>query len=166
MNGDVGSDLVQRHRTTSRIIQALLVLTLLLILVAFLGKSRFGNTSTSSLDIPVKITIVIFGLGAVALRRTRFSAMRLQDLGALGGSTALLKTMEKTTIQLGVLAGLLVITGFIATILTSNDFYTYGAGLIAVVVLLYAYPTRSSWERIIRRFVPDYEESPGKNVLS
>jgi peptidoglycan/LPS O-acetylase OafA/YrhL len=166
MNGDVGSDLVQRHRTTSRIIQALLVLTLLLILVAFLGKSRFGNTSTSSLDIPVKITIVIFGLGAVALRRTRFSAMRLQDLGALGIPTALLKTMEKTTIQLGVLAGLLVITGFIATILTSNDFYTYGAGLIAVVVLLYAYPTRSSWERIIRRFVPDYEESPGKNVLS
>lgn len=149
-----------------RIVQVLLAVTLLLIVIAFFGKDRFGNKPTSSLDIPVKIIIVIFGLGAVALRRTRFSAMRLQDLGALGGSTALLTTLAKTTVQLAILAGVLVLTGFIATVLTSNDFYTYGAGLIAVVVLLYAYPTQSSWERTIRKFTPDYEENPRKNLIS
>lgn len=166
MNEELKRDLVRRHKKTARVVQVLLLLTAVLIAVAFLGKERFGNMSTSSLDIPVKIVIVIFGLGAVALRRAKFSAMRLQDLGALGGSAALLGTLEKTTIQLALLAAVLSITGFVATVLTSNDFYTYGAGLIAIVVLLYAYPTQASWERTLRRFTPDYEDLSNKNLVA
>jgi len=162
---DIESDLARRQKKTARLVQSLLILTLLLVAIAFIAKDRFGHTSTSRVDIPVKIIIVVFGLGAVALRRTRFSAMRLQDIGALGGAVALLQTLEKTTIHLAILAAVLSVTGFIATVLTSNDFYTYGAGLIAVVVLLYAYPARASWQRTIRRFTPDYEETPRKNLL-
>jgi hypothetical protein len=165
MSEEVTSELDKRHKATVRIMQILLLLTVLLIAIAFLAKGRFGNTPTSTLDIPVKIVIVILGLGAVALRRTRFSAMRLQDLGALGGQAALLATLEKTTIQLGILAAVLAVMGFTSTVLTSNDFYTYGAGLIAVVVLLYAYPTKSSWERTVRRFTPEDEETPRKNLI-
>jgi hypothetical protein len=165
MSEPITSELDRRHKKSARVMQLLLILTALLIGVAFLAKDRFWLTPTSSLDIPVKIMIVIFGLGAVALRRTRFSTMRLQDLGALGGQAALLATLEKTTLQLGVLAAFLIITGFVSTVLTSNDFYTYGAGLIAVVVLLYAYPTKSSWERTLRRFTPDNEETPRKNLV-
>jgi hypothetical protein len=165
VNPEIETDLTRRQKKVARIVQTVLAVTLLLVAGAYFGKDRFGHTSTSRLDIPVKIIIVIFGLGAVALRRTKFSTMRLQDIGALGGSGALLTTLEKTTVQLAILAAVLSVTGFVATVLTSNDFYTYGAGLIAVVVLLYAYPARSSWERTIRRFTPDNEETPRKNLL-
>lgn len=165
MTDETNSDLVRRHKKVVRLVQVLLVFTLLLIVIAYFGKDHFGHMATSRVDIPLKIFIVIFGLGAVALRRTRFSPMRLQDLGALGGAPALLTALEKTTVQLAVLAGLLAVAGFVATLLTSNDFYTYGAGLIAVVVLLYAYPTQTSWNRTLRRFTPDYEEPTPKNLI-
>jgi len=75
---DIESDLARRQKKTARLVQSLLILTLLLVAIAFIAKDRFGHTSTSRVDIPVKIIIVVFGLGAVALRRTRFSA-RIED---------------------------------------------------------------------------------------
>jgi hypothetical protein len=165
VNQEIETDLTRRQKKVARIVLSILVVTVLLAAIAYFGKDRFGHTSTSQLDIPVKIVIVIFGLGAVALRRTKFSTMRLQDIGSLGGSVALLRALEKTTIQLAILAAVLAVLGFVATVLTSNDFYMYGAGLIAIVVLVYAYPAKSSWERTIRRFTPDYEETPRKNLL-
>ena len=51
----------------------------------------------------VRIVILIFGLGAVVWRRTKFQPMRLQDIAGLAGCHGLLKTFEKTTIQLAVL---------------------------------------------------------------
>lgn len=48
---------------------------------------------------------------------------------------------------------LIILTGgFIAMLLTGNDFYTYGAGLVGLAVLLYCYPTRSSWVRTLQQF--------------
>ena len=39
-------------------------------------------------------------------------------------------------------------------LVTGNDRYTYWAGLIAVVVLIYCYPGRRSWTRTLQMFVP------------
>jgi hypothetical protein len=64
----------------------------------------------------------------------------------------LLKTLEKTTLQVALIGAALSVLGFVATLMTGNDFYTYGAGLIAVVILLYCYPTRTSWQRTVLRF--------------
>jgi len=93
-------------------------------------------------------------LGAVALRRTKFAAMRLQDIGALKGASGLLITLQRTTLQVAGLGIVIALVGFIATLVSANDFYAYGAGLVAVAVLLYCYPTRTSWERALLRFVP------------
>jgi len=95
---------------------------------------------------------MIFGLGSIVLRRTRFSTMRLQDIGALGGASALLRTLEKTTLQVAMIGAALTLLGFVATLMTGNDFYTYGAALIAIVILLYCFPTKASWQRTILRF--------------
>ncbi|HLA11065.1 MAG TPA: hypothetical protein VJ023_10780 [Pyrinomonadaceae bacterium] len=145
-------DLDQRHRRASRTILVLLCVTAFLALIAYLGKGYFRQRSSSSIDGVVRITIFIFGLGAVALRRTRFTTMRLQDIGALSGAAGLLDTLQKTTLQLAVIAAVIAAIGFIATIATGNDFYTYGGGLVAIAVLLYAYPTKSSWQRAVRQF--------------
>jgi uncharacterized protein YhhL (DUF1145 family) len=147
-------ELERRHKSTVTIVRVLLIVTLLLSAVAFLISNSLPPRNNPSLDIAVRITILIFGLGAMALRRTKFSTMRLQDIGALKGATGLLITLQRTTLQVAVLGAIIAVVGFIATFLTGNAFYSYGAGLVALAVLLYCYPVRTSWEKAIKRFAP------------
>ena len=161
----VESELVRRHKAAKTTVAGLLVGTVLLCVIAYLSKRFVTPQNNPSLDIAVRITIMIFGLGSIVLRRTKFATMRLQDIGALGGASALLKTLEKTTLQVALIGAALSVLGFIATLVTGNDFYTYGAGLIAIVILLYCYPTKSSWIRTIQRFARTDEE-PKASVLA
>src|SRR5215831_12028692 len=66
-------ELLRRHRSTVMLIRVLLALTIALSVAAFLGRSRFRQQENPALDIAVRITILVFGLGSVVLRRTRFS---------------------------------------------------------------------------------------------
>jgi len=146
------AELKQRQGSTALIVRLLLALVVALSLAAFVGHNHFQQRENSNLDIAVRITILMFGLGSIVLRRTRFSVMRLQDITALAGISGLLKALQKTTLQVAALGTFIAIFGFVATYLTGNDFYAYGAGLVAVVVLLYCYPTFSSWQRAVTKF--------------
>ena len=126
--------------------------TVVLAIAAYVSKSILRQQHNPFLDIALRITILIFGLGSIALRRTRFATMRLQDIGALAGASGLLQTLEKTTIQVALIGAAISAVGLIATLLTGNDFYTYGASLVAIFVMLYCFPTRSSWERTLQQF--------------
>ena len=161
----VESELLRRHKTAARTVVGLLIATILLCVIAYLSKKFVSVQNNPSLDIAVRITIMIFGLGSIVLRRTRFATMRLQDIGGLGGAPALLRTLEKTTLQVALIGAVLSVMGFVATLLTGNDFYTYGAGLIAIVILLYCYPTKSSWIRTILRFAR-MDDQPKASVLA
>lgn len=161
----VEKELLRRHKAASTTVIALLVGTILLCAIAYLTRRFLAPQNNPSLDIGVRIVIMIFGLGSIVLRRTKFATMRLQDIGGLGGPSALLKTLEKTTLQVALIAASLSILGFVATLLTANDFYSYGAGLIAIVILLYCYPTKTSWIRTIQRFAR-MDDEPKASVLS
>jgi hypothetical protein len=149
-----GPELGRRHKAAATTVAGLLVAVVLLSVVAFLAKGYFTKQQNPTLDVGLRIIILILGLGAVALRRTRFSTMRLQDIGALKGPHGVLVTLEKTTLQLAVLGAGIASLGFVGTLVTGNDIYTYWAGLIAVVVLIYCYPSRKSWERTVKQFAP------------
>ena len=152
--GSVEAELLRRHRAAATTVAGLLVATVLLCFVAFFGKRFFAQQQNPSLDVALRIAILMLGLGAIALRRTRFSTMRLQDIGGLKGASDLLITLEKTTIQLALLGAGIAALGFVGTLVTGNDIYTYWAGLIAIVVLLYSYPSRTAWTRTIQQFAP------------
>lgn len=162
----IQTELIRRQKKAAGFVIGFLIMTALFAVLAYLGKERFRHDQTPFLDVVVRITILVFGLGAVALRRTRFTAMRLQDIGALEGPDGLLRTLERTTVQLALLGGAIVVIGFAATTATSNDFYTYGAALVGTAVLLYAYPTRNSWQRTLRQFAPENGLKPESNLLS
>lgn len=83
--------------------------------------------------------------------------MRLQDIGALSGASGLLRTLEKTTIQVALIGASISAMGFVVTLLTGNDFYAYGASLVGIFVLLYCFPTLSSWRRTLQQFA----QTPG-----
>ena len=156
----VQAELSRRHKATAITVAGLLIATILLSFVTFLSKNFLRPQNNPPLDIALRISILIFGLGAIVLRRTRFSAMRLQDIGGLEGASGLLRTLEKTTLLVALIGAAISVMGFVATLLSGNDFYTYGAGLVGVAVLLYCYPTRSSWERTLQQFAGDAVETP------
>jgi O-antigen/teichoic acid export membrane protein len=153
------AELVRRHRTAVRVARVLLALTVSLSAAAFLGRNNFRQQDNPALDMAVRIAILIGGLGSVVLRRSRFSAMRLRDIAALKGNSGLLATLERTTIQVALLGGAIALFGFTATLMTGNDFYAYGAGLVGLVVLLYCYPTRKSWQQAVEKFDAAVTES-------
>jgi len=113
---------------------------------------------------PVLITILIFGLGAIAFRRTKFATMRLQDIAALQGASGLLISLQRTTLQITLIAAVVVVIGFVTTLLTGDASYTYRAGVVAAGILLYCYPVRSSWEQAVRQFGSENEPNPADNA--
>ena len=154
------AELAKRHKAAATTVIGLLVATVLLSVLAFLGKPYYTEKPNPPLDIAVRIVILMLGLGAVMWRRNKFQPMRLQDIVGLGGVTALLKTLEKTTLQLAVLGAAIAAIGFIATLMTGNEWYSYWAGAIAVVVFIYCYPTKSSWLRALYRFTEKQPANP------
>src|ERR1041385_15606 len=150
----IPNDLVRRHAATARTVIALLIGVVLLCVVAFVAKKFLTPQTNASLDMGVRITILMLGLSSIVLRRTKFSAMRLQDIGGLQGATGLLATLQRTTLQVALIACVIALVGFAGTFFTANAFYTYIGAVVAIAVLLYAYPVRRAWEAAVQRFVP------------
>ena len=150
---DVQAELTRRHKHASTTVISLLVATILLSIIAFLGRPYYTpRPANMMLDMAVRLVVLFFGLGSVAWRRNKFQPMRLQDIAGLQGPSGLLRTLEKTTLQLALLGIAITIIGFVTTLMTGNDLYTYWASAIALVVLVYCYPTKSSWLRALTRF--------------
>ena len=143
----------------------MLIGVVLICVVAFVAKKFVTPQTNPSLDMGVRLIILLLGLGSIVLRRTKFSAMRLQDIGGLQGPSGLLATLQRTTLQVALIACLIALVGLAGTLFTANDFYTYVASVVAIAVLLYAYPVRRAWEEAVKRFAstensPDLSNKP------
>jgi membrane protein YdbS with pleckstrin-like domain len=146
------AELARRHKAAATTVLGLIVATVLLAVVAFLARPYLTPQDNSTINMAVRIVILFLGIGAVVWRRTKFQPMRLQNIFGLAGVSGLLKTLERTTIQLAVLGAAIASIGFIATLVTGNEWYTYLASAVAVLVFVYCYPTKSSWLRTLYRF--------------
>lgn len=150
-------DLIRRHRAAVTVILWVFALTVLLTLLTLTGVVKISLSRNPSVEGALRIAIAVFGVGAIVLRRTKFSAMRLQDIAALGGPAALLGTLYKTTVHVALLAAAIAVMGFVLTLyeVTENDRWL---GLVAVAVLVYAYPRRAAWQRVLRMTARDRAE--------
>ena len=144
-------DVLKRsHRAASITVAGFIVLTLVLLAVAFVGKDFIYRRNDPMLAGILWITIVVFAIGSLVLRRTRFSAMRLQDIAALRGISGLLKSLQATTVQVACLGGAIALMGFIITMLTGDPWDMARAGGVALIVLFYCYPRLGAWQRVVR----------------
>jgi len=157
---EVQAELARRHKAAATTVLGLLVATILLSVLAFLGRPYFTEKPNPPLDIAVRIVILVLGLGAVVWRRTKFQPMRLQDIVGLAGITGLLRTLEKTTVQIALLGAAIAAIGFVSTLMTGNERYSYWAGAIAIIVFIYCYPTKSSWLRALYKFTESKPVNP------
>ena len=142
-------ELTDTRRGAGRAVQGLITLALALVALAFAGVRL--PLPASFLDPKLYgvlwIVILFLGLGAVALRRTRSNPARLQDIAALRGTTGLLASMRKTTLFIALLGGAIALIGFVIFSGWRDEMDMLKAGVLAVAVLLYAYPRRESWRR-------------------
>ena len=149
--GGLPEELSRRHRTATVFIVGFLALDLALLILAYFAAEKLFRPNDPSLIMGLWIAILVFGLGAFVLRRTRFAAMRLKDIAALKGMSGLLKSLHDTTIQIAFIGGAIALMGFIVTILTGDWTSMLRAAGVSAIVLIYGYPFRSAWERVARQ---------------
>jgi|ERR1051326_558479 hypothetical protein len=142
-------ELRQRHRSAAIVVIAFLLLDLLLLAIAYFGAASLYRSGHPSTIMGLWIAILVFGLGAFVLRRTKFAALRLKDIAAVKGTPALLKTLQDTTIQVASIGGAIALMGFMVMILTGDWTNMFRAAGVAAIVLIYAYPFRSAWQRVV-----------------
>ncbi|HWS87024.1 MAG TPA: hypothetical protein VN282_08675 [Pyrinomonadaceae bacterium] len=143
-------ELARRHATAANVVKLVGVFTLLLMLVAlsgFLsGAVRFNPVAANTL----RFVVVFLGVGAIVFRRTRFQAMRLQDIAALRGASGLLETLQTTTVIVAVIAAVIAVLGLLISVMTGAGTDMLYFGVIAVAVLVYCYPRRAAWVAVVR----------------
>jgi hypothetical protein len=154
MADDIQSELDRRHRSATIVVLLFFALDVVLVAIAYLAGERVYRPANPQLAFGLWLVILVCGLGVFVLRRTRFSAMRLQDLAAVKGVSALLRTLQGTTIQIASIGGAIGLLGFIITIITGDWFNMLRAAGVSVIVLFYCYPFKSAWQRTLRQLGP------------
>lgn len=149
---DDPNELARRHRTAMLVVVGFVLLTFVLLAIAFFAAGSVFRPSDSSMVTGLRIAILAGGAGVFVLRRTRFAATRLRDIVAVKGQSALLKTLQDTTILCASIGGAIALMGFIVTIRTGDWIDMLRAAGVAVVVLLYCYPFRGAWQRAVIQF--------------
>lgn len=162
---------MRRHRSAAMVVGALLGLTAALVGIAFFAEESIYRGGDRSTAMALWITIMVLALGSFVLRRTRFNSMRLRDIAALRGISGLLATLQGTTIQVAFIGGSIALMGFIVTIMTGNKFDMLRAGGVAAIVLIYSYPQRGAWQRVVRAIkesgeVGDDDDAPAKGIVA
>lgn len=149
---DDPNELARRHRSAMLVVVGFLLLTVVLLAIAFFASKSVFRPGDPSIVMGLWIAILVCGLGAFVLRRTKFAAMRLRDIVGVKGQSALLKTLQDTTIQCASIGGAIALMGFIITIRTGEWTDMLRAGGVAAVVLVYCYPFRGAWQRAVIQF--------------
>lgn len=147
---DIESQLARRHRAAATTVGGLVLATILLSLIAYLSRNYVRQQANPLLEMAVKLLALFLGIGSIVWRRTKFSTMRLQDIAALQGADGLLRTLERTTLQIAFLGACIAVIGLGGTLLTGDETFTFMAAAVALTVLVYSYPTKSSWTRVVK----------------
>jgi hypothetical protein len=154
---NIQQELDQRHRSATLIVLCFFVLDLVLLAIAYFAVDRIFRPSDPKIAMGLWIAILVCGLGVFVLRRTRFSAMRLKDIAAVNGTSALIKSLQGTTIEVASIGGAIALMGFIITIIKGDWTDMLRAAGVSVIVLIYCYPFKSAWQRTVNQLAPPPE---------
>lgn len=142
-------ELIRRHRLSAMAVGATLGFALALMAIGYLHRFPL-IPSKYSVAQAFWVAIAMCGFGSVVLRRTKFSAMRLQDVAALRGMSGLLATLQNTTLLLSLIGVAIVMMGFVVTMMANDWIHVRNAGVIVIGIMLYSYPSRTGWQRVVQ----------------
>lgn len=152
MAEQTSDELTRRHRAAAGVVSAFITLTLVLVALAYAGVRPGLPASLLNPTLYGALWIVVagLGLGAIALRRMRFGALRLQTIAEAKGSSALLATLHKTTVLVALFGLAIALIGYLLFMRSADPWDMLKAGVIAVAILLYTYPRRAAWLKVLQ----------------
>ena len=153
MAENTSDELTRRHRTAASVVSAFITLTLVLIALAYAGvrpERLPASLLNPTLYGALWIVIAGLGLGAIALRRMRFGALRLQVIAEAKGASALLATLHKTTGLVALFGLAIALIGYLLFMRSADPWDMLKAGIIAIAILLYTYPRRAAWRKVLQ----------------
>lgn len=155
-SASIQEELSRRHRLATTVVFVFFALNVVLLIIAYFAADRISRPADPKIAMGLWIVILVCGLGVFVLRRTRFSAMRLKDIAAVKGTSAMLGTLQGTTIQVAAIAGAIALMGFIITMVALPSDWTHmlRAAGVSVIVLMYCYPFKSAWQRAVNQLAP------------
>lgn len=130
----------------------MLIGVVLLSVVAFVARDHFTQRENTTVDLVFRVVVLILGVGSIYWRRRYLSAARLEAVAATGGKIGLISYLERSTLKVAMLGDAIAFLGFITTVITGNELYTYWAGVIALIVLVFHYPRKSLWVQTVENF--------------
>ncbi len=141
--------LERRYRTTTLIIAAQIVFTIILTAAVWLFAPPIVNSISDKTLMTLWMLIIFLAIGAFLLRRVFFRWERFKDIALLKGVSGLLATLQVNAIILAVFATLLPIVGGVITTLTGSTFEIIRAEIVALIVFAINFPRKSVWTKIV-----------------
>jgi hypothetical protein len=80
----------------------------------------------------------------------RFGALRLQTIAEAKGVSALLATLQKTTVLIALCGLAIAVIGYLLFMRSGYPSDMLKAGIIAIAILLYTYPRRAAWQTVVQ----------------
>ena len=155
-------ELTRRHRAAVRAVSAVFMLTLALAALALALTPRLSSLVYDPITARSLLFVILFiALGSIIFRRTKFSAMRLRDIAALRGASGLLETLQRTTVYVALAGGVIAVLGFAFTVMTGERTNVLYPAVIAVAVLVYCYPRRAAWQRVLDALTDSSDNAVG-----
>jgi TRAP-type C4-dicarboxylate transport system permease small subunit len=143
-------ELANSHRTGVKIFFVIALSVLAFMLIARFISPNTTLPGSEGLNRPIFIAVIVLGLGVIAVRRLLMSQLMMAKL-APRGVNALLGRLLMTTVICLAIAALIGIMGFTFFLLTGDYEYSWRLGGVSLFLVLYSFPWRGEWERIISR---------------
>jgi ABC-type uncharacterized transport system permease subunit len=149
ITGENLTELEKRYRRAVFIVLAQVFAVLVLIFVSWLFAPKI-ETNLSNQDLTtIWVAVLFIAIGSFILRRMFFSWERLKNIGILKGVPRLLRTLQRNSVILAVLALVVAFLGFLLAAFSGNSWDMFRAGVIALVVSLINFPRKKIWKTIV-----------------
>jgi hypothetical protein len=145
-----------RFRLASMIVYAMLASVFIYFLVAyFFSQTREVTVGSMAryeeLRRPLYGIAVVLSLGVIVFRRLSLSHARTNRVYVTRGATGVVQQMMMTTIIVAAMSEAVALLGLILTLLGRLLEDMWRLGIVGAVLLVYHFPRRSAWQRMIER---------------
>ncbi len=140
--------LAQRYKTAMILAFVFLATVLVIILIARIITPKEVVPGSEKWMQPMFASVIAIGLIVVFLRRILMSQMVLGQASLRGVNVVLDKLMTATIVCLAI-AEFVAILGLVFYFLTGDYQYSWRLGVVSVLLILYSFPRRGEWERVV-----------------
>jgi hypothetical protein len=143
---------VEAAHRTARLIVLVFAASIAAYVIIGIFIARASASAGTWFPLPFYVAAVFLALGSLALHRTQFRPLRLEAVAGLRGTEGLVKHFVKITVISAALAEACGLLGLISGLTGGDQWDVIRLGVVGLVVVLYNYPKRSSWQRAVNYF--------------